>query len=128
MAESIHGVSVPFLPIGESSSPKVRNESTRTDGKSFDALLQDSLRELKFSKHAKERLESRNITLNQSDLDNLEKAVSKIEQKGGRESLVLMNNLAFIINVQDRTVVTAIDPRQSSDNVFTNIDSAVVSL
>lgn len=82
--------------------------------------------ELKFSKHAAMRLADRNINLSQEQSERLESGVVKANQKGIRESLVIVDSLAFIVNVPNRTVVTALDQTDASDNIFTNIDGAVI--
>lgn len=81
--------------------------------------------DLKFSNHAQKRLENRAINLTDDGLARLVTAVEKAEKRGGRESLVLMDDLAFIINVKERTVVTALDARSRGEGVFTQIDSVV---
>lgn len=99
------------------------------DGKSpFAAVLDNKLPPagVKFSQHAQERLRARGITLTDSDLQKLEGAVNSVAQKGGRESLVMMGDAAFVVSVKNRTVVTALDGEAMQGNVFTNIDSAVV--
>lgn len=82
--------------------------------------------ELKFSKHASMRLSDRNINLSQEQNKRLENGVIKASEKGINESLVILDSLAFIVNVPNRTVVTAIDQTESNDNIFTNIDGAVI--
>lgn len=82
--------------------------------------------ELKFSKHAQVRLNDRNINLSQEQNERLETGVLKASEKGINESLVILDSLAFIVNVPNRTVVTAIDQNESNDNIFTNIDGAVI--
>lgn len=79
---------------------------------------------VKFSKHANSRLESRNINLSTEQLDRLNQGVEKARTKKINESLVMMDNIAFIVNIKNNTVITALD--QSDDNVFTNIDGAVI--
>ena len=74
-----------------------------------------------------DRLESRNIALNDVDMTQLQNAVNRAEEKGAKDSLVLLRDLAFIVNVKNRMVVTAIDSERMKENVFTNIDSAVVA-
>lgn len=93
--------------------------------KDFSSILSDKLEEnVKFSKHANSRLESRNINLSREQLNRLNLGVEKARTKKINESLVMMDNIAFIVNVKNNTVVTAID--QNEDNVFTNIDGAVI--
>jgi flagellar operon protein len=82
---------------------------------------------LRFSNHAQKRLQTREISLSDDGLARLASAVEKAEKRGGRESLVLMDELAFIVNVPDRLVVTAIDPRSRGEGVFTQIDSVVIA-
>jgi flagellar operon protein len=82
---------------------------------------------LKFSNHAQKRLETRDITLTDDGLARLASAVDKAEKRGGRESLVLMDEMAFIVNVKDRIVVTAMDANQRGEGVFTQIDSVVLA-
>jgi flagellar operon protein len=60
-------------------------------------------------------------------LGKLEKAVAGAASKGSRDSLILMKNLAFIVNIPNRTVITAMDGENMKENVFTNIDSAVIA-
>jgi len=84
----------------------------------------DSL--LKFSKHAVERMELRDIKLNKEDLKNIENAVKKAESKGVKEALILLNDTAFIISIRNKTVITTVTQEQLKENVFTNIDGAVI--
>ncbi len=79
---------------------------------------------LKFSKHANERLASRNIDLSKTQLERLENGAKKAQEKGINESLVMVDNIAFIVNVKNNTVVTAVN--DSEDKIFTNIDGAVI--
>ena len=101
-------------------------------GFSFEEILhqkcdvaEESL-ELRFSKHAAMRLEDRNINLSKEQSNRLENGVQKASEKGIKESLVLMDSLAFIVNVPNKIVVTAMDQAESSENIFTNIDGAVI--
>lgn len=80
---------------------------------------------LKFSKHANQRLASRNIDLSDEQLQRLESATNRAREKGMKESLVLVDNLAFIVNVKNNLVVTAVNDAEKS--VFTNIDGAVIN-
>lgn len=79
---------------------------------------------LKFSKHANDRLASRNIDLSQDQLERLENGAKKAQEKGIYESLVMVDDIAFIVNIKNKTVVTAV--KDSDEKVFTNIDGAVI--
>ena len=81
---------------------------------------------LRFSAHALKRLEQRGIALSGADVDRLETAMDKVQAKGGKDSLILMDDLALIVSVKNRTVVTALDPKSQKQGVFTNIDSVVI--
>lgn len=102
-----------------------RTTSASTAGQeSFQAVLEDKM--LKFSGHASKRLEQRGIEFNPEQLRKLGSAIDKVAAKGSKESLVLMQDMALIVNVRNRTVVTAVDGGSMKDNVFTQIDSAVI--
>ena len=81
---------------------------------------------IKFSKHAAMRLENRKINLSNEQSRRLESGVQKAKEKGIQESLVLVDSLAFIVNIPNKTVVTAMDQSEADENVFTNIDGAVI--
>lgn len=82
---------------------------------------------LKFSAHAQTRLQSRRISLDEARLERLETAVQKAASKGAKDSLVLMDELAMVVSVTNRTVVTVVDRDNLKQSVFTNIDSAVIA-
>ncbi len=79
---------------------------------------------MRFSKHANQRLLSRNIVLSDEQMNRLNNGVNRARDKSINESLVMMDNLAFIVNVKNNTVVTALS--KEDDSVFTNIDGAVI--
>ena len=81
---------------------------------------------VKFSQHAQERLAARGIRLSDNDLQQLAGAVDSVARKGGKDSLIMLGEAAFVVSVPNRTVVTAMDRANMRGNVFTNIDSAVV--
>ena len=106
---------------------KNKTANSSNDGLSFEEVLKQKQQTgLKFSKHASARLDQRNINLSKNQSLRLEKGVSAAENKGVNESLVLVDDLAFIVNVPNRTVVTAMDQAETNSNVFTNIDGAVI--
>lgn len=119
----------PILPIKKplSDLPGNTGKPAQTVSVPFNRFLEQELTGVKFSQHAKQRLESRNIRLSSADIEKLNGAVEKAATKGAKESLVLMNNdLALIVSVKNKTVITAMDGASIKDNVFTNIDSAVI--
>jgi flagellar operon protein len=98
------------------------------DQPNFRQLLDETLRTaggVKFSAHAVKRLESRGIALKPVDMSAIEDAVARAAAKGSRDSLVMGPRYAMVVNIPSRTVITAFDQNGLSDNVVTNIDSAV---
>ncbi|MBY0206131.1 flagellar biosynthesis protein [Paenibacillus polysaccharolyticus] len=99
-------------------------DTSGTPSKPFAQVLEDNL--LKLSNHAAKRLEQRGIELKTEQMKQIGSALDKAAAKGAKESLILMQDMAFIVNVKNRTVVTAMDSESMKDNVFTQIDSAVI--
>ena len=98
--------------------------------KSFADVFEEKKTEnsdLKFSKHAVNRLSERNIELSDKMINRLSAGMQAAGQKGINESLVMVDQLAFIVNVKNQTVITALDKNDSNGNVFTNIDGAVIA-
>jgi len=106
-----------------------RNPIDKQNGADFKKLLEGKVGkkdELKFSNHAKQRMAERNIQLDPVDIQKIKDAMKKVDLKGAKESLILSDKGAFIVNVKDRKVITAMDPQAARDNAFTNIDSTVI--
>ena len=82
--------------------------------------------EVRFSKHAANRLVDRNIELTKEQVQRLNLGAAKAGAKGINESLVLVDSLAFIVNVPKNTVITAMEQTETDENIFTNIDGAVI--
>lgn len=119
-----------FSSIEKFADQYLNNSANKPEDKaglSFEEILkQKQNTDIKFSKHATNRLNQRNINLSAEQSLRLEKGVSAAEHKGVNESLVLVDDLAFIVNVPNRTVVTAMEQNETDTNVFTNIDGAVI--
>lgn len=81
---------------------------------------------VRFSAHAQRRLDSRDVALSGSDRLRLDRAVDELARKGSRESLVLMDRVALVVNVPNRTVITAMPQAEADSSIFTHIDSAMV--
>lgn len=112
-------------------SPNKSAASIKTaEGRSFQEILESrrgvAAGEVKFSKHAAGRLADRNIELTSSQMERLQEGAQKAQLKGIKESLVIVDQLAFIVNIPNNTVVTAMNQGDAAENVFTNIDGAVI--
>ncbi|HEY3295751.1 MAG TPA: TIGR02530 family flagellar biosynthesis protein [bacterium] len=124
---------LPPLPGAQGIDPARRTPapgvSETRQGPEFGDIFRDKLatgEPLTFSAHAQSRLMTRSIHLTAPQMERLQHGVNQAAQKGARESLVVMDNLAFIVSVPNRTVVTAVDGAATNGNVFTQIDSAVI--
>lgn len=125
-----------FLSIEQLQEQYLRNTkqtASRTEeGLSFQEILDRKqsgavmdAQKLRFSKHAAGRLADRNIELTSGQMERLTDGARKAGEKGIQESLVVLDGLAFIVNIPNKTVVTAMEQAETQDNVFTNIDGAV---
>lgn len=112
---------------GVQQTPTKQQSIPKPGQQSFEEVLDKiGQKELKFSKHAMERMKSRNIELTQQDLDKISEAVDKADDKGIKEALILMNDKVFIASVKSKTIITAAAEKQLKDSVFTHIDGAVI--
>ncbi len=116
--------SQPILPIGNPAAGQAKREKKNPGD--FADVLANVETKVKFSKHAIERLRDRRIDLSDQELAKLDDTVERMEAKGARESLIYMNDLAFLVSVKNRTVITAMDGTSAKENIFTNIDSAAI--
>jgi len=109
---------------------KLRNAAAVSErGNSFNEVLQSQIGEtagLQFSRHAAERADQRGIEMSDSFLGQLQSAVEKARLKGAKDVVIISDKGAFIVNVPNNTVVTTISENEMKENIFTNIDSAVL--
>lgn len=111
----------PLMPTPSTPSTPPASKPT-----SFANVLHREQNRVSFSQHAMQRLQTRNLGLTAQDLAKLDDAVAKMADKGAREALVYMNDVALIVSVANKTVITALDGNSAKDNIFTNIDSAAI--
>ncbi len=123
-----------ILPGGKLIKPlttpptKPQTETPEKTRKSFQEVLEQKVQKhrIQFSKHAAERLARRAIDIDTGELDRLDEAVQKAAAKGARESLVVMGDNAYVVSIKNNLVITALDGDSMRENVFTNIDSAII--
>lgn len=118
----------PVFP-GSPTAVKQPEPSAKTGGISFEALLRNRIEQtgVKFSRHAAERMNSRGIQFNPQQMERLQNAMDQVSSKGGRESLIMLDDTALVVSVRNDTVVTVVGKDQLQNNIFTNIDSAVIA-
>jgi flagellar operon protein len=116
-------------PVGAPSptAPTRTGQATKPNGPSFAEVLGENAGAVQLSGHARARIERRGIELGSDTLDRLQHGVDRAAAKGSRESVVFVDDVAFVVSVKARTVITAVDRSSMRDHVFTNIDSAVIS-
>jgi len=116
------------VAVGGPGATRPASPSRVSDGgPGFGQALEQAGSGVSFSRHAAKRLEQRGLQMDQTRLDRLESAVGRAAEKGSRDSLILLDELALVVSVQHRTVVTAMDETTSKEHVFTNIDSVVIA-
>ncbi len=87
-------------------------------------IEKSNAKDIKISKHAQRRLDSRNIDLTSNDMISLSNAMDKAKDKGAKESLLIYKNIAFVSHIPSKTLITTMEI-DGEENIFTNIDSAV---
>ncbi len=113
------------MPSAKPAGELQHSQSSQQAG-NFAEILQNKLDgDVKISKHAQLRMETRNVSLDEAQRRKLSEAVDRAGAKGIRDTLVVMDRMAFIVNVRNRTVITALNGGEMKENVFTNIDGAV---
>ncbi len=117
-------------PVGQPQPTKPKPQVAGPDGPKFQEVLESIEKtkapEVTVSSHAMQRLSQRGITLDQADMAKISSALDKAEEKGAKESLFVLRDMALVVSVENRTVITALQGESAKENVFTNIDSAVL--
>ena len=134
MSKAINNFLIPNVTSIPSQNQNIENSNKLKGGESseFKALLQDQIQEtqlqhgISLSTHAAKRIHERSIDIDGQEYTKIKEAMSRLKEKGGRESLVITNKAAYIVDVGNNKIVTAIDKGSITDNVFTKIDSTIV--
>jgi flagellar operon protein len=116
------GIGGPAQP----ATPTRRTETGAPAGAQFADVLKTATRGLEFSSHALQRVERRDIDVSGDRLQRLADGVDRLAAKGARESVVFVDDTAFVVSVTNRTVITALSRERMREHVFTNIDSAAL--
>lgn len=124
---SMYNVSTNKIKVTKNQIKINSNINSKVDN--FSKVLQEKLNktdELNFSKHANMRLSSRKIKFSDEQLDRINKGIDEAKQKGIKDSLVLIDDVALVVNIKNKIVVTAMEKSEQDNKVFTNIDGAVI--
>lgn len=117
------------VPSGVLPGVAERGFSKASPVTQFSEVLEQRLDEqsgVRFSSHAQKRLDERNILLSDRDVMRISKSADDAMARGSKEALLLMDRLALVVGVSNRTVITVMEPHERENTVFTNIDSVVV--
>jgi flagellar operon protein len=125
-------INQPLNPVkkGDNNKAVQKNKQAGKSSEkiSFQKVLSDKIKDktgVEFSKHARQRMITRDIKVSETQLNKLKNAVEKAENKGAKDSLIMVDKVAYVVSVENKTVITAMDNKNVKENVFTNIDSAV---
>lgn len=112
---------IPTEQVNSSSSSSVKKTSD------FKDLLLNKLentdKSVKFSKHALERMQSRDLKLSDEQIKKIEDYVDKAAQKGSKESVFVLDGMSMVLSIDNRTVITCMDAKDMQENILTNVDS-----
>jgi len=120
---------IPIGPQAAATGPAARpaNHPGSAAGASFQQALQQAGQGVQLSRHAQKRVDSRDLDLDPARLSRLNTAISRAAEKGSRNSVVMLDGLAVVVDVNQRTVITAMNAQEGKERVFTNIDSVVIA-
>lgn len=126
---NIKGVPITPEPMVRKTGPGGKPQAGNNANSFQDVLFRElaNAGQIKVSAHAQKRMQERNIILDSEDWHKINDAMNRAQAKGANNSLLIHGELAFIVSVKNRTMVSAIDEESMREHVFTNIDSAVIT-
>lgn len=110
--------------VGRTGAPAAGKQGSFAEYLAREAERQESL---KISSHAQKRLDSSQVNLTETDMQRLDGAVARAGEKGSNQSLIMLDNLAFVVSIKNKVVITAVDEARTKEGIFTNIDSVVIA-
>jgi len=115
--------------IGKQSAQKDSTQQvgkTPSFGEVLEKKIQETNTEIRFSAHAIDRIQQRSVALTVDELSRLSDGMKQVQEKGAQNSLILVDETAFVVSAKNSTVVTAVDNARNASRVFTNIDSVAI--
>lgn len=116
----------PILPITDNRDIGSTVKNQESAGNAFQKVLKQEISGVKFSQHAQQRLRVRNIQMTAQQMQKVNDGLEKVSVKGARSALFVLGEVAMVVNVPNKTVITVMDGQSMKENVFTNIDSAII--
>ncbi len=117
----------PVAPAQSTPPGTTTSQTAPVKGPSFAQVLATKTAAPTFSRHALERLQQRGVDLGEPTVQRLTNGISRAAGKGSRDSVIFVDNTAFVVSVKNNTVITAVPSERMREHVFTNIDSAVIA-
>lgn len=103
----------------------VQKQKTRPKTASFKDVFQ-TVQDLKVSKHAQQRINERNIRINDKQWEVIAEKMKEAKYKGVTDSLVVTKDAALLVSTKNNTIVTAMNHQEASSKIFTNINGTIV--
>jgi len=101
------------------------NDNIKTS--TFSEIFKKNLKkDIVLSSHAQERIKQDGININNKEMEKIGQALKKLDEKGAKESLLISRDYAMIASVHNKTIITAMSGERLKENVWTNIDSAML--
>lgn len=113
-------------PLQQVAQTKQTQPKRQAEGNlPFDRILANA-QDLKISKHAKERMETRNIKLDEATWSKLKAKMTEAKQKGITDAVVVTDNVSFIVSTINNTIITALNQEETTNQIFTNINGTII--
>ncbi len=125
MMVEFNGISVPFIPIGGNQAISKSNIEISQGLSEFQKVFADEIAKLNMSANAESSIKTNGINLSDLDKIKLESAINRAESKNAKESMIMMKDNAFIVDVPNRTIINTISSEELKSSVITGIDSAI---
>jgi len=135
MAAKINNFLIPNVSkIGTEKAVDVSNKLEKNSQSEFSNLLNEQIGKnngtgtdgLNLSVHAARRLKERGMEIDGNEFLKIKNAMNMLRDKGGQDSLIITGKGAYIVDVENRKIVTAMDKDSMTQNVFTKIDSTMI--
>lgn len=119
-------VEKPFIRPFHTPPAYLTAQTKKVATSSFKEELESVVQPVKISKHADQRIQARNIQIQPEEWQLLEKKMAEAKKMGINDSLVLMKNAALIVSTKNHAVITAMERKEASSQIFTNINGTIV--
>src|SRR5690625_612813 len=113
-------------PLQPSHYPKQNVVNPKTESKDSFAKILTNATTVKVSKHAQQRLAERNIYISDEKWQEIGQKMNEAKVKGITDALVVTDQTTLVVSTKNNTVVTALLNDEANNQIFTNINGAIV--